>query len=120
MRTPAGNDCSYYHEDFFRGRNVQECRIPKSEKSAIWKPEYCAKCPVPAILRNNASPNLYLELNIKQTLLGFGRKLEVTAWCKRHDIPVDDPNLGCEKCNAERPGLQLFADALNNSGDSDD
>lgn len=120
MRTPAGTECDYYHEDFFRGRNVQECRIPKSERSALWRPEYCAKCPVPAILRDNASPHLHLELTIKQTLLGFGRKLEVEAWCKRHSIAIEDPHVGCVECNAERPGLRLFADALKDGGESDD
>jgi hypothetical protein len=112
MRTPAGSECSYYYEDFHRGRNTQECRIPKAPKSAAWRPEYCAKCPVPRILLANASATMELTLNIKQTFLGFGRKMEVMAHCLRHDIPIADPYVGCEQCNKERPGLDLFKSAL--------
>ncbi|MCB9435922.1 MAG: hypothetical protein H6673_02890 [Anaerolineales bacterium] len=112
MRTPAGTECNFYYEDFHRGRNVQECRVPKSTQSAIWKPEHCAKCPIPAILRANASPHLHLELTIKQTMLGFGRKMQVKAWCNRHDVRIEDPYIGCPECNNERPGLNLFAEAL--------
>lgn len=113
MRTPAGTECRYYYEDFHRGRNIQECRIPKHPESSLWRPTDCAKCPVPQILQANASPNLELMLNIKQTWLGFGRKLEVTASCVLHEIPIEDPFTGCPRCNEERPGLQLFQDALN-------
>ena len=120
MRTPAGKECAYYYEDFHRGRSDQECRIPKGDRSAHWKPEYCGKCPVPAILRDNASPNLELILTIKQTMLGFGRKMEVEAFCALHEISISDPHTGCPKCNAERPGLNLFADALRNLEESDD
>lgn len=114
MKTPAGSECAYYYEDYFRGRDVQECRIPKDERSAPWRPADCTKCPVPAILQNNASSHLSLTLNIKPTMLGFSRKYVVEASCKRHEIPIDDPHIGCPQCNAERPGLKLFSDALNN------
>jgi hypothetical protein len=75
MRTPDGRECEHYYEDYFRGREVQECRIPKGERSAYWRPTDCAKCPAPDILRDNASPYLKLTLTIKQTWLGFGRKM---------------------------------------------
>ncbi len=119
MRTPDGRECAFYYSDYFRGREVEECRILKSEVSAHWKPEYCAKCPVPEILRANASPYLKMELTIKQTLLGFSRKMLIRAWCDRHDIPVEDPYVGCIKCNEERPGLKLFAQALEQDDDND-
>lgn len=120
MRTPAGRLCDFYYEDFHRGRNQQECRIPKGERSAPWKAEYCEKCPIPDILRANASPNMELALTIKPILLGFGRKMEVSAWCIRHDVAIPDPFVGCPQCNAERPGLRLFSEALNDTEDSDD
>jgi len=113
MQTPAGTECAYYYEDFHRGRNIQECRVPKHERSSLWRPEDCAKCPVPSILQANASPHLEMVLNIKQTMLGFSRKMVVEAYCLRHEIPIDDAHVGCPQCNAERPGLQLFSDALN-------
>jgi len=112
MRTPAGKECVFYYEDFHRGRSVQECRIPKSEESAIWQPRDCAKCPVPAILLANASPHLELIATIKAGFLGFGRKVIVSAHCAKHHIPIEDPYTGCLQCNQERPGLSIFAEAL--------
>lgn len=117
MQTPDGKECEFYYEDFHRGRSVQECRISKAATSAPWRPSDCAKCPVPAILLANSSPNLHLELNIRPTLLGFGRKLQVKASCRKHEITVENPYTGCPKCNAERPGLALFAEALDDIDD---
>lgn len=113
MRTPAGRECRHYYEDFNRGRSVQECRLIKQNpKSLPWKPSDCSTCPVPDILNANASPDLELTLTKEPRLLGLGRKLIVTAHCTRHNIPVEDPFVGCPQCNAERPGLDLFTKAL--------
>lgn len=117
MRTPAGIECKFYYEDYFRGRDVQECRCAKHPDSQPWNVKLCEKCPVPSILRANASPNLELELNIKSTILGFGRKMTVEGYCRVHEIPVDDPHTGCPRCNAERPGLDLFSKALNDDSE---
>jgi len=112
MRTPDGKDCNFYYEDFHRGRDKQECRAHKAPQSAGWQPKDCEKCPVPAILKANASPHLELEIHIRRGFLGFGNKTTVNAWCKRHDVTIPDPHVGCPKCNEERPGLSLFAEAL--------
>jgi hypothetical protein len=113
MRTPAGKECRYYYEDFFRGREVQECRlIQENPESMRWHPSDCARCPVPAILGANSSPDLALKLTVRPKLLGLGRKLDVTASCLKHHIDIEDPFVGCPKCNAERPGLDIFRQAL--------
>jgi hypothetical protein len=112
MRTPAGTECKYYYEDFHRGRDVQECRCPKDAQSSLWQTKICAVCPVPAILSANASPHLEITINIRQTLLGFGRRVTYSTWCLLHEIPIDDPKIGCTECNKERPGLDLFMKAL--------
>jgi hypothetical protein len=119
MRTPAGKDCRHYFQDFHRGRNVQECRLAKENSaSRPWKPQDCGVCPVPDILRANASPNLALTLTIRAKFLGMGRQLDVTATCAKHHLPVEDPFVGCSACNAERPGLDAFLNALEeNSGE---
>jgi hypothetical protein len=114
MRTPAGEDCRHYYEDFHRGRNVQECRVDKSDNSAAWGPGDCARCAVPAILRANASIELGLEIDIRRGFLGFGQKVKVQAICHKHHISIPDPYVGCPQCHAERPGLDLFAQALEN------
>ncbi len=113
MRTPAGQECRFYYEDFHRGRAVQECRLVQGSPGSLpWRPNYCALCPVPEILNANASPDLNLTLTIKPRLLGLGRRLEVTASCLKHYIPIDDPHIGCPRCNAERPGLDIFLKSL--------
>jgi hypothetical protein len=120
MRTPAGSECRHYYQDFHRGRDLQECRLAKNDPaSAPWKPGDCTNCPVPGILAANSSPDLELRLAIKYRLLVIGRYNEVTARCSRHNLVIDDPHVGCPKCNAERPGLDIFLRALEDSGDDD-
>jgi len=113
MRTPAGKECSHYYADFHRGRQKQECRLAEANPdSAPWNPKDCARCAVPDILAANASPDLRLRLTIKAGVLGIGRRNQVDATCARHNIKIDDPIVGCPLCNAERPGLNAFIDAL--------
>jgi hypothetical protein len=114
MKTPAGKECRFYYEDFYRGSSEQECRlIQKNSRSPQWRPEDCFHCPVPEILLANSSPDLVLEGTVKKGLLGFNRRVEVTAFCSRHLIDVHAPEVGCPQCAAERPGFQeLFGDAL--------
>ncbi|MCC7450656.1 MAG: hypothetical protein IT324_24800, partial [Anaerolineae bacterium] len=91
----------------------QECRLAqRNPESAPWHPHDCAKCPIPDIVRANASPNMRLRLTIKPGILGIGRSLRVDAYCEKHAIPIDDPFVGCPQCNAERPGIDAFLDAL--------
>lgn len=84
----------------------------RNPESAAWHPHDCARCPVPDILRANASPDMRLRLTIKPGILGIGRHLKVEAYCEKHALPIDDPFVGCLQCNAERPGIDAFLDAL--------
>ena len=116
MRTPAGKECPHYYEDFYRGRDIQECRLarenPDSEK---WQPKDCNKCTVPEILQANASRDMQLTLTIKSHLMGLTRTVNVEAFCTKHRIPIDDPHVGCTQCIAENPGLDIFRQALDDS-----
>lgn len=109
MKTPAGQECRFYYEDYHRGRNVQECRLIGSASGAKrWHPRDCESCPVPGILWANASPDLELSADIIPGLLGLGRRVEVRAWCGKHDVVINDPHVGCPQCAAERTDLSLF------------
>ncbi|MBX3064279.1 MAG: hypothetical protein KF726_14980 [Anaerolineae bacterium] len=115
MKTPAGKECPQYYADFHRGRNIQECRLAsRNPESAPWRPADCTLCSVPDIVRANASPDMRLKLTIKSGFLGLGRRLIVEAYCEKHQLRIDDPFVGCPRCNAERPGSSAFADALEN------
>jgi hypothetical protein len=118
MRTPAGTECPYYYSDFHRGRATQFCRLLEFQQDSLpWQPGDCKKCPVPGITSANASPHLRLNLIIKPILVGLGRRKQLTATCDRHAISLDDPYVGCPQCNAERPGLEAFKRALEETDD---
>jgi hypothetical protein len=118
VRTPAGKECRYFYADYNRGRNVQECRLIKENPQSLpWRPNDCAKCPIPEILNANASPHLELKLTKTPVLLGLGRRLIVDAWCQKHHMKVEDAFIGCPRCNAERPGLDVFWQALDQNDD---
>lgn len=112
MITPAGQECRFYYQNFHRGHSDQECRlIQANANSQEWKPQDCTNCPVPGILQANNDPNLVLEGTIKSGLLGFNRRIEVTAFCSKHLIDVLKPHVGCPKCALEKPGLrELFGE----------
>lgn len=112
MITPAGKECRFYYQNFHRGRSEQECRlIDANPRSADWRPQDCSTCPVPGILLANSSPNLVLEGLVKSGMLGFNRRVEVSAFCSKHLIDVPEPHVGCPKCAREKPGLEaLFGD----------
>lgn len=114
MKTPAGQECRYYYADFNRGRHVQACRlIEENKQSPDWQPSDCARCVVPEVLRANASPTMRLTLTVRPGLIfGIGRHLELSAFCSKHNIPISDPFVGCEQCNAERPAIHAFLDSL--------
>jgi hypothetical protein len=118
MLTPAGKECPHYYEDFHRGRDIQECRLVKDNPDSLpWRPKDCEHCPVPDIVRANASDDMRLTLTIRPILLGFGRQMKVEAWCEKHDIPIEDPYVGCPLDVEDSPALKLFKDALENNDD---
>jgi hypothetical protein len=102
MRTPAGMECKYYYEDFNRGRDTQECRlIDLDPRSELWRPNLCNTCPVPAILRGNACPNMVLEGWVGRRWLVI-RQVRVDARCTLTERPVTDPMVGCGHCHEAR------------------
>jgi len=108
MVTPAGDECRFYYEDYHRGRSTQECRlIGRNPDSEPWQPSLCATCPVPGILRANASPHLALEGQVERRFF-FWRRVNVYAVCSKHLIELDAPQRGCPQCRAETPGANLI------------
>lgn len=99
MKTPAGKECKYYYGDFYRGRNVQSCRlIEQNRESPPWQPKLCSVCPVPDILRANGSEALKLDAKVVNKFLGFKQSVEVTGWCSECFSEIPNPLLGCPNC----------------------
>lgn len=101
MRTSAGTECGFYYEDFQRGAARQECRIPKGPGSQPWRPDDCARCPVPSILLRNDSPDLGLRITIAAGFAGTRRRIKLESWCERHAIDVEKPEVGCPQCTSQ-------------------
>jgi hypothetical protein len=99
MQTPAGTDCRFYYEDYYRGRSVQECRLIKANpNSEPWHPQLCKTCPIPAILRANACPNMVLTAWVGRRWLFF-RQVKVKAFCTHAKQAVAEPMVGCGRCH---------------------
>ena len=104
MITPAGQECAFYYQDFHRKRATQECRlIERNPESEAWQPSLCADCPVPGILRANASPHLALEAKVVRRFF-VQRRVAIYAVCSKHLVELRDPHVGCPQCQVETPG----------------
>ncbi len=102
MRTPAGVECRFYYEDYYRGRSVQECRlIGRNPASEPWRPVLCRGCPVPGILRANGCPNMTLEAKVGRRWLVL-KQVQVRAFCTLSKQWVTEPAVGCGRCQDER------------------
>ncbi len=109
MRTPAGQECRFYFEDYYRGRSKQECRLlAYPSRPERWTPDLCRACPVPAILRANACPNMVLEARIEKRFLGLRKQVRVDAFCLEHKCEVAEPMVGCGHCHEYRPGATML------------
>ncbi len=108
MRTPAGTECPYYHADFYRGRNKEQCRLIESNPdSGKWTSDLCSGCRVPRIVLANACPNLILEAEVQSKFLGLGRRVNISARCIRTHEPVEQPEIGCGLCHQPLTGFEL-------------
>ncbi len=109
MRTPAGVECRFYYADYYRSRSHQECRLlARSHALADWTPGLCQNCPVPAILRANACPNMILEARVRRRF-GLFRRVVVEAFCTLTKDKVAEPMVGCGHCHEHRPGANILS-----------
>ena len=100
MRTPAGFECRYFYGNYYRGRSQEEFRlIGNAAPPHNWTPDLCRTCPVPAIQRANACPNLVLEGTVERSLLGLKRRVKVSAYCTQSKEQVAEPEVGCGQCH---------------------
>jgi hypothetical protein len=95
-------NCRFYYEDYHRGRETLECRLPKSRDSLRWQRGICDNCPVPSILRETNCAHLALEGTIRKKF--FSERMEVFAVCTKHMIELKDART-CPQCAAEQNDL---------------
>lgn len=100
MRTPAGTECPYFYGDYFRGRNVEECRLLQAAGQR-WTRDLCRTCPVPGIARANACEFLKLSPTVARPIEAlFQRRVKVSAYCEKTKRNVTEPHIGCGECHA--------------------
>jgi hypothetical protein len=99
MRTPSGIECAYFYGDYYRGRNLEECRL-LTASGQNWSAELCKTCPVPAITRANACQFLQLHATVGRPLgAAFQRRVQISASCSKTQRPVSEPQIGCGECH---------------------
>jgi hypothetical protein len=107
VRTPAGNECKYYYQDYFRGRETRECRLLAPAQAHEWRPSVCFSCPVPGIQLANACPHLVLAGQVRREWFGLSRRMRLNAHCNLTAQPVSEPQIGCGQCHLHLTDLRL-------------
>lgn len=100
MKTPAGKECPHFYGDYYRGRNIEECRLLKAYGEQ-WSKDLCATCPVPDIARANSCSHMQLKVWIARPITAvFQRRVQVSAFCDKTHRDVAEPQIGCGECHA--------------------
>lgn len=100
MKTPDGKECKYYYEDYYRGREKQECRLLNSIIPPLnWQPRLCATCPIPDILRDNACTYMVLRPTLIRKFPFIKQSISVSAYCMKTEQVVKEPRIGCGECH---------------------
>lgn len=100
MKTPAGRECPHFYGDYYRGRNVEECRLLDAQGQA-WTPDLCKTCPVPDITRANSCQFMKLKVKVGRPITAvFQRRVQVVAFCEKSERDVAEPEIGCGDCHA--------------------
>lgn len=109
MRTPYGQECTFYYADYNRGRSEQVCRLVEGNaRSEPWIPDVCKGCPVPSIVWANACEHMRLQARVVKGFMGFGRKIVVEASCLKTHRTVTEPHVGCGECHGDAQLANLF------------
>ncbi len=95
-------DCPYFFGDYFRGREVEKCRLIERnrENRRPWRRALCDSCPVPATLRQTTCKHLALEASVVRKL-GVLERVSVYAVCTEHIAELQDPK-HCPQCEVEQ------------------
>jgi hypothetical protein len=99
MKTPAGRECPHFYGNYYRGRNVEECRLLELH-GQTWTRDLCKFCPVPDIARANSCQHMKLRISVARPLMaGFQRRVQVSAFCEKTKREVAEPQVGCGECH---------------------
>ncbi len=103
MASQTPPNCRFYYEDYYRGQQTSECRLPKSRASERWLRSVCDSCPTPTLLRETNCAHLALEGTIRRRR-PFGLRMELFAICTRHTAQLKEAGY-CAACAEEQAAL---------------
>jgi len=99
MKTPAGHECPHFYGDYYRGRNVEECRLLQVQ-GQNWTRDLCKTCPVPNIARANSCQHMKLKVVVARPITAiFQRRVQVNPFCEKLKRDVSEPQIGCGECH---------------------
>ncbi len=99
MKTPAGQECPWFYGNYFRGRDIEECRLLHAS-GETWTRDLCKTCPVPSIARANSCEFMKLRATVWRPFEAlFQRRVQVTAYCEKVHRTVAEPHIGCGECH---------------------
>lgn len=99
MKTPAGRECPHFYGDYYRGRNVEECRLLQAQEQN-WTRDLCNTCPMPDIARANSCQHMNLKVVVARPITAFfQRRAQVSAFCEKSKRDVLEPQVGCGECH---------------------
>ena len=100
MKTPAGQECPHFYGDYYRGRNLEECRLLQAQ-GQNWSRDLCQTCPVPAIGRANSCQHMQLKAVVARPITAvFQRRVQVNAYCEKSKRDIAEAQVGCGECHA--------------------
>jgi hypothetical protein len=100
MKTPYGFECKFFYGNYFRGKNDEECRLLNlTSGQGGWTAKLCKTCPAPKIQRSNGCEFLEYKGRISSGFLGFSPNMEISNYCRKNHVNVDDPYIGCGECH---------------------
>jgi hypothetical protein len=107
MRTPAGNECSYFYGNYYRGRSQEECRLLGSASTPLqWKRELCNTCSVPGIQLANTCKYMVLIPKLTRKLPFGKQEVRIQTFCRKTERSAFDPHIGCGECHKLPPEFE--------------
>lgn len=100
MINPAGKECSFFHGDYHRGREHEECRLLQSA-DLDWQPYLCEKCFVPEIIMANGCEHMKFSPSLARPLFFMKEQVQIKTTCTKCECTVDKPQIGCGQCHPD-------------------
>jgi hypothetical protein len=95
---PKPVNCRYFYGDYFRGKEVEECRLlaANAKNQRPWRRSLCDSCPVPEVVISSNCRHLLLEAEVGRAWLRD--RVQITfAACQKHMQELADAHF-CPEC----------------------